>query len=220
MKKFWMIALVALSASFLGATSASAHASLTWSSPSVGSTLDVAPTDVTLVFDDDIQVIDGTKANLIEVTNETGDHFESGETQVNAAKVFVALTDLLDGTYTVAYKVISADGHPVSGEYSFVLDTGTTLMASDSVKRGTEVSNPTEAPDVVAFSSDDESSDSEATEEPEPAEITMDSPATTSVGGSDQSVRDNSGLWISLAVLVILAGAGGFYLRKHRKSNS
>ncbi|MCX8528555.1 MAG: copper resistance protein CopC [Rhodoluna sp.] len=98
---------------------ASAHASLSSANPSVGSILQVAPTEVTLVFDDDIQTIEGTNANLIEVTNERGEHFEDGSTQVQGATVKIALQKITSGTFTVAYRVVSADGHPVSSEYSF-----------------------------------------------------------------------------------------------------
>jgi hypothetical protein len=85
---------------------------------------------VTLVFDDDIQVIEGTSANLIQVTNDRGDHFEQGQTQVQGAMVNISLLPIPPGLYTVAYRVVSADGHPVSSEYSF--EVASNPVASDN----------------------------------------------------------------------------------------
>lgn len=217
MKKILVALFVAASALVFGASPADAHASLTWSSPAVGSVLETAPTEVTLVFDDDIQVIDGTEANLIEVTNEDGEHFETGDTQVNAAKVFVALSDLTDGTYTVAYKVISADGHPVSSEYQFELNTGASQMSVDSVKRSVVGSEPA---DAVAYSANEESSEDQATDDPTPGEavedMPMDMPMTTSVGGENAQSNDAAVVaW--LAAVVVLVGGGAFYVLKVRK---
>ena len=217
MKRIAVVMLVALSALVFGATSASAHASLTWSSPAIGSTLETAPTEVTRVFDDDIQVIDG--ANIIEVTNQDGAHFETGDTQVNAAKVFVALNDMADGTYTVTYHVVSADGHPVAGEYSFELNTGSTLMTIDSVKRGVETEDPSEPQDATAYSTEDEGSDVESTEEPEPVDVVMDTPMTTSVG-AEASDSSGAAVYIWLAVIALLLGGGAFYIAKVRKPKS
>jgi methionine-rich copper-binding protein CopC len=217
MKKIAVAVLVALSTLVFGATSASAHASLTWSSPAIGSTLETAPTEVTLVFDDEIQVIEG--ANVIEVTNQDGAHFETGDTQVNAAKVFVALNDLADGTYTVAYHVVSADGHPVAGEYSFELNTGAALMTIDSVKRGVETEELAEPEVGVAYSSPEDGDAAEPTESPVEKEMILDSPMTTSVG---EEASENSGaaIFIWLAVIAVLLGGGAFYVVKVRKSKA
>lgn len=49
---------------------------------------------------------------------------------VTGAKSTVQVTDTLpNGTYTVAYRVVSADGHPVQGSYPFTVADPTSSAA-------------------------------------------------------------------------------------------
>ncbi|WUD74235.1 copper resistance protein CopC [Streptomyces sp. NBC_00510] len=101
------------------AAPASAHAALVGSDPAQGSVVKTAPAQVRLSFSegvllsrDSIRVLgpDGKRA-------ETGDANDGGRGSTTAA---VALRPGLgDGTYTVAWKVVSADSHPVAGAFTF-----------------------------------------------------------------------------------------------------
>lgn len=113
--------LAALCALLLGtAAPATAHAALTSSSPADGAVVSSAPEEVTLTFsegvamsDDSIRVLDphGERADTAELID-----LSSG----NVVKYGAALRDgLPDGTYTVAWKAVSADSHPVSGAFTF-----------------------------------------------------------------------------------------------------
>ena len=58
-----------------------------------------------------------------------------GEQVIDGGTVTVSLpSPLPDGTYTVAYRVVSADGHPVQGAYQFTV-TGATADAARSRRR-------------------------------------------------------------------------------------
>ncbi|WP_282685922.1 MULTISPECIES: copper resistance protein CopC [unclassified Streptomyces] len=104
-----------------GAGPASAHAALTGSDPQDGAVVDTAPKEVTLSFseavavgDDSIRVLDpsGKRADTQAEPKDLSD----GST----VRYGVALhSGLPDGTYTVAWKAISADSHPVSGAFTF-----------------------------------------------------------------------------------------------------
>ncbi|MEV8449005.1 copper resistance CopC/CopD family protein [Streptomyces parvus] len=104
-----------------GAGPASAHAALTGSDPQDGAVVDTAPKEVTLSFseavsvgDDSIRVLDpsGKRAD----TQAEPKDLSEGST----VRYGVALhSGLPDGTYTVAWKAISADSHPVSGAFTF-----------------------------------------------------------------------------------------------------
>jgi methionine-rich copper-binding protein CopC len=99
---------------------ARAHAQLLTNSPAVSSTLTKQPKQVSLVFDDDL--IDLAGGNQIVVTNAAQKHVESGATKLDGATVSVGLKPgLANGRYEVQYKVISDDGHPVTGTYFFYL---------------------------------------------------------------------------------------------------
>ena len=118
------IAAVAVSASMLAggisAAPAFAHAQLLTTNPAVSSTLAKQPAKVTLVFDDNL--VDLAGGNQIVVTNAAQKHVESGATKLDGATVSVGLKPgLANGKYEVQYKVISDDGHPVTGTYFFYL---------------------------------------------------------------------------------------------------
>jgi len=115
---FALGALLAAATVLLGAVPADAHAVLVRSSPADGSRLDAAPARVVLTFDEPVQLVDGmTRAFSSSGTRvDTGDISRSG----GDTQVVVPLTpDLPRGSYTVSWRVISADTHVVSGSISF-----------------------------------------------------------------------------------------------------
>ena len=109
-----------------------AHAQLVDATPGIGSRVHSAPTSVTLSFDDDLIDLGSATANIIEVTNHSGAHFESGATRLSGATLSVNLQGLSAAdTYTVTYSVVSADGHPIAASYQFevVGDPGGSTVA-------------------------------------------------------------------------------------------
>jgi len=102
-----------------GAVPASAHASLVRSDPADRSSLATAPTTVRLTFDENVRM-----PSVILVTDSAGTSVVQGETSVvdNVASTRVRTGP--SGDFTVAYRVLSADGHPVSGRLSFRVGTG------------------------------------------------------------------------------------------------
>jgi methionine-rich copper-binding protein CopC len=215
MKKIVFAALLALAASLFVTAPASAHAALSWSSPAVSSSVTEAPTQVTLVFDDDIQVIEGTESNIITVTDENDRHFETGDVTVNGAKVGVELSPLNEGTYTVAYRVVSADGHPVSSEYQFEFTTTSPLDCLTCAIKTAEV-------DAV----DDEASTDAATTSVGSGEETEPTDEASPVAVEDRELMMTTSLapetadysWaIFVATLLLLLGGGAFYVFKLRK---
>lgn len=103
----------------LGAAPASAHASLVRSSPADQSSVTTAPKIVSLTFDENIRV-----PSVILVTDADGASVVQGKTSVvdNIVSTRVGLGT--SGDYTVVYRVVSVDGHPVSGRLSFGVGTG------------------------------------------------------------------------------------------------
>ena len=213
MKKIVFAALLALAASLFVTAPASAHAALSWSSPKVSSSVSEAPTQVTLVFDDDIQVIEGTDSNIIVVTDENDRHFETGDVTVNGAKVGVELSPLNEGTYTVAYRVVSADGHPVSSEYQFEFSTTPEIQTLTGTAKTSEddAADDEASTDVATTSvgSGEEPTDEASPVAVEDRELMM---TTTIAPGT----ADYSGA-IFVATLVLLLGGGAFYVFKLRK---
>jgi copper transport protein len=86
--------------------------------PERGERLDAAPGQVTLRFSEPVEAEFGA----VRVFDSEGREVQTGGTFQRGAEVAVRLRDGLgeDG-YTVTYRVISADSHPVSGGFVFVV---------------------------------------------------------------------------------------------------
>jgi methionine-rich copper-binding protein CopC len=97
----------------LPATAASAHASLVRADPAAGSTLTKAPTAVSLTFDDAV-----TRGDIV-VTGADGARADIGAAHVLGTILTVPVHLRAPGRYAVAYRVVSDDGHPVTGTLSF-----------------------------------------------------------------------------------------------------
>ena len=95
---------------------ASAHASVEYTTPHFGKRLQVAPKAVLLEFDQSVKAL----PNAIAVFTAKG-HAVSGLTRTSADKrtVSAPVSHLGRGAYTVRWRVISADGHVVSGVFTF-----------------------------------------------------------------------------------------------------
>lgn len=99
---------------------ASAHATLVSSDPKDGASLDSEPTKVSITFNEDVS----TPAQL-EVTSPDGKALAAAEPVVDGTTVTQTLdTSGYAGTYTLAYRVVSADGHPISGELAYDVTSG------------------------------------------------------------------------------------------------
>jgi methionine-rich copper-binding protein CopC len=101
------------------ATPAFAHDVLTDSTPADGASVAVGPSEVTLTFNAPVQFGD----NRLTVTGPDGQHWEKTDiATVDGNSVSTSVAPLGPaGEYDVGYRIISADGHPVSGEVTFTL---------------------------------------------------------------------------------------------------
>lgn len=98
------------------APAALAHDTLIGSSPEDGDKLDTAPEEVELTFSGDV----GEGSNAIVVTGPDGENHEEGGVRIDGPDASVGLQDLpAAGEYTVAYRIISSDGHALEDEIAF-----------------------------------------------------------------------------------------------------
>lgn len=124
----------------LGGTGpASAHAALRATDPEDGSLLKSAPRHLTLTFTESVGLLDDS----FRVLDPEGRRLRTGEPQHGSdggdtARVTLP-AKLAQGTYTVAWRVVSADSHPVSGAFTF--SVGKRTLTTATVDTG-----PTEDP--------------------------------------------------------------------------
>ena len=99
---------------------AQAHTELISSDPAAGSKVAIWPTEISLTFNEELQVIGNEKSNFVVVNNAVGDQISANDEALNGSTIKVSLDpNTVEGPVLVDYRVISADGHAVEGEYTF-----------------------------------------------------------------------------------------------------
>jgi methionine-rich copper-binding protein CopC len=102
----------------LGAAPAWAHSKLDASNPVDGASVATPPSSVSLTFDEDVQA----GFTVMTLIGPDGKDYHSGNvTETDETVTVNALPLGPAGVYQVGYRVVSADGHPVSGKTSFTL---------------------------------------------------------------------------------------------------
>lgn len=209
-----------LAALVVTASPASAHASLESSSPTDGSTLTATPPEIMLRFNEPIK--DGL--NEVSVTSGSTD-VADGEVQVEGEAVYQPVKHTMKpGEYEVKYKVVSADGHPVSGTLSFTYeppegDTGASGEASEKSSASKSPTSKSPASKSPASSGTSEPSTPSSTSEG------RDSAAEESDAASEDDADDTvAGIgvptaWLVVggAGLVVLLAAAGLLARGRRR---
>lgn len=192
--------VAALTASFLAAVvglglsalPAAAHASLLSSTPEEGATLEEAPAEVVLEFDDDLHA----EFTQVAVLDQNDGHHEQGDPEIDGGRVTQAVGQLEPGDYRVSYRVGSADGHPVSGVITFTV-TGEPEM--DEQQPEPEVGAQTDAPTEPA------------------TEQAASTPATDAAAESNSAAP----LWVAgAAALVVAGGVLAFLIARRSRAGS
>ncbi|MFD3309902.1 copper resistance CopC/CopD family protein [Streptomyces sp. NPDC058694] len=117
-----------------GAGPASAHSAVRETTPGEGTVLKSAPKQVTMTFTESVGITDDS----LRVLSPENRRVNAGDTEHASGRsdtVRVPLDDgLADGTYTVAWRVVSADSHPISGAFTFSIGKPSETTASVSAE--------------------------------------------------------------------------------------
>ncbi|MEO3800429.1 copper resistance CopC family protein [Nonomuraea sp. B1E8] len=136
MRRLLTVLLLAFAAAGIALSPAEAHNVLIGSDPKDGAALTASPARVTLVFDQPVR----QGYAQVGVTGADGSAWADGAAEIAAERVSVKVKPLAaGGSYVVGYRILSADGHPVTGKISF------SLTANATADQGTNA-DPTEAP--------------------------------------------------------------------------
>lgn len=117
------------------AVPAVAHDDLVASDPAADSEVAQLPDAVTLTYSG--VLIDEPGVNAISVTDAAGTELAEGTPTLDGTTATQALIGDSQGPITVRWRVVSSDGHPVSGEFSFT--------AGDPAAAPTGPAEPSEA---------------------------------------------------------------------------
>lgn len=112
-------AMVVISAALvaLGIAPANAHSQLISTSPVDNSSVAAPPADVRFTFNEDL-----LNLSTVAIIDEAGNVVTSASVTPNGNELVLPWpTELRSGKWQVSYRVVSADGHPVSGAITFAI---------------------------------------------------------------------------------------------------
>lgn len=143
-----LIPVVAVTAALGAPAVASAHAQLVSSDPPADASLPTAPTRVTATFNEELEP---AFAAMTVVGPDQG-QWAAGPPEVSGTEMTMPVRPLGPaGTYTVNFRVTSADGHVVEGSWAFELTTpGTTAAAAPTAAARPEPTETTASPQAAA----------------------------------------------------------------------
>lgn len=133
--KVLRLLLLTLLLTLLPAAPAWAHAALLETTPADGTVLQLPPAEVTLRYSEAV----GTALGSVQVLAPDGQRVDTGrvERRADGRTVVAAVeADLGHGTYTVLWRVVSGDSHPVAGASTFSVGHPSPAAAVSDVAAG------------------------------------------------------------------------------------
>ncbi len=151
-RRWGAISLLA-AAGLTALTPAQAHDELVSSDPAAQATLTEAPNSITLTYSGNITEVSG--ASQIRVEDAAGDIISQGDPRIEGKTVTQKISGhgTQDESYTVTWRVVSEDGHPIEGQYEWQVGKG----SSEAIAT-TPAAASTESPDSATEASNAASS--------------------------------------------------------------
>lgn len=190
---------------------AAAHNVLIASDPVDGAVLQQSPATVSLTFDQPVQDFEP----IVTVVGPDGQRYESGAPVVAGTVVSTQVSALpAAGSYVIAYRVVSADGHPVQGELTFELAAVAPTTAA-----------PTTAAPTTAASASSSASTTASSAASTSAASTSAAPPTPTTSAAAATAAESSGLtgWMWAAIVLaalLVASAVAVVIRRPRQRSS
>jgi methionine-rich copper-binding protein CopC len=114
-------------------TPAFAHSELVSSNPSAASNIQQLPEQIELEFNEEL--LNLGSGNSVSIISPSGEDLGMGETSTEGTRITRLLNSAPEsGTFEVKYRVVSADGHVLNGNYTFNVSEAvvTTLEKNNS----------------------------------------------------------------------------------------
>jgi copper resistance protein C len=142
--------LLAAWAVLLPAAPASAHDQLTGQNPVADATVAQMPEAITLTFSSNPVAL----GSQIQINDGGGNSWAEGSPEIVDTTASQAVrADAPAGTYTVAWRVVSSDGHPIEGTFNFTVSEGS-AGASAGTAAPIETGTPDSAPESTSVQQD------------------------------------------------------------------
>lgn len=183
-----------------------AHSKLESSTPAADAKITESVKEVNLSFNENID----ENLSTLKVKNAQGEEVEVSEVKVNQNTMAGTLAGPLpSGSYTVEWKIVGGDGHPVDGTYAFEVDAPEGEAAPETSADTEETPADTgNTPDETA------TADDTAADNADPSTDTNQQAENTPA--NDTSEGNGSTVWIVIIVIVAVV-AGYFGIKASRK---
>ena len=120
--------LIALGLLIASASPVFAHAHLKNSQPVAGSTVEKAPTELTLRFSERLEPA-FCNVKVVDAAGNRVDLGKAAHDSVDPNVLHVALGPVSSGSYTVVWRVVATDGHAMTGTFAFTIAPGSSETA-------------------------------------------------------------------------------------------
>ena len=143
-----LVALLLGGLSIAVATPAWAHDELIGADPSVNADVGALPAQITMTFSG--VLMDEPGATQVVVTDAAGTSLTDGDPTLDGTHLMQSLSGSASGPVTVTWRVVSSDGHPVAGQYTFTVAGGATQSPStgETTTTQTLTATPTSSGDA------------------------------------------------------------------------
>ncbi|WP_294981037.1 copper resistance CopC family protein [uncultured Microbacterium sp.] len=123
-----LVALLLGGLSIAVASPAWAHDELIGADPGVNAEVGTLPAQITMTFSG--VLMDEPGATQVVVTDAAGASLTDGDPTLDGTHLTQGLAGSASGPVTVTWRVVSSDGHPVSGQYTFTVAGGSSQTAA------------------------------------------------------------------------------------------
>ncbi|WP_158595134.1 copper resistance CopC family protein [Oceanobacillus piezotolerans] len=196
MKRIFITAITVLLVTCFS-NSAFAHSNFQGSNPADGEVVTEPIQEIILEFNGQIE-----QGSFIEVTTTEGQAVETQDIMIGEGALTGTFAEpLANDDYQVSWSIISADGHPLEGEFFFTVNAD----APDAQVEETEDSAGTETVEE------------EETEQPSETDTVENEESTESAEQVNSEEGSSSMLVIIMITLVIIIIAGLFLLNKRKR---
>ena len=146
------VLMVAFTLVLGSASEASAHDELSSSAPEAGATLETVPEAIELTFTN----VPATIGSEVQVLDAAGEDWAEGDVSITDTVATQAIREGAPaGTYTVNWRVVSSDSHPIEGTFEFTASGGgaasQTPEASETPGESVGTAGPIETADPGAL---------------------------------------------------------------------
>ncbi|MCW2131021.1 copper resistance protein CopC [Arthrobacter sp. VKM Ac-2550] len=113
--------LVAAAFVLFPAAGAQAHDELLSQTPEAGAVVETMPEELTLNFSN----VPVALGSVVQIQDSSGTNWADGEVQITDTEVSQPIkADAPAGEYSVVWRVVSSDAHPIEGNFTFTVESG------------------------------------------------------------------------------------------------